>query len=101
MSFTTSSATIQCLRNVFARFGLPQRIVTDNAPNFVSTEFSHFLHQNGIKQTTSAPYLTASNGVAERAVKIFKNGMKKMTEGSLAQKLARFLFSYSPNPQLG
>ena len=94
MSSTTSTATIQCLRDVFARFGIPERIVTDNAPNFVSAEFSHFLHQNGIKQTTPAPYHPASNGLAERAVKIFKNGMKKMTAGSLPQKLARFLFSY-------
>ena len=99
MSSTTSTATIQCLRDVFARFGLPERIVTDNAPNLVSTEFSHFLKQNGIKQTTSAPYHPASNGLAERAVKIFKNGMKKMTEGSLRQKLARFLFSYRITPQ--
>ena len=99
MSSTTSTATIHCLRDVFARFGIPERIVTDNAPNFVSAEFSHFLHQNGIKQTTSAPYHPASNGLAERAVKIFKNGMKKMTAGSLPQKLARFLFSYRITPQ--
>ena len=32
-------------------------------------------------------------------MKIFKNGMKKMTEGSLAQKLVRFLFSYRITPQ--
>ena len=55
MSSTTSSATIQCLRDVFARFGLPERIVTDNAPNFVSAEFSHFLHQNGVKQNNISP----------------------------------------------
>ena len=99
MSSTTSAATIQCLRDVFARFGLPERIVTDNAPNFTSSEFSNFLKQNGIKQTTSAPYHPASNGLAERAVKIFKIGMKKMTEGSLQQKLARFLFHYRITPQ--
>ena len=33
MSSTTSTATIQCLRDVFARFGISERIVTDNAPN--------------------------------------------------------------------
>ena len=87
------------LRDVFAKFGLPERIVTDNAPNFVSAEFSKFLHHNGIKQTTSAPYHPASNNLAKRAVKIFKNGMKKMKEGSLAQTLARFLFSYRITPQ--
>ena len=99
MSSTTSTATVQCLRDVFARFGLPERVITDNAPNFVSSEFSQFMKSNGIKQTTSAPYHPASNGLAERAVKIFKNGMKKMTEGSLRQKLARFLFTYRLTPQ--
>ena len=66
-----------------ARFGIPDRIVTDNAPNCVSTEFIHFLKQNGIKHTTSTPYHPASNCLAERAVKIFKNGMKQMMEGLL------------------
>ena len=61
----TSTATIQCLQDVFVRFGIPDRIVTDNAPNFVSTEFIHFLKQNGIKHTTSVPYHPASNGLAE------------------------------------
>lgn len=42
MSSTTPAATIQCLRDVFTRFGLPEKIVTDNAPNFTSTELSNF-----------------------------------------------------------
>lgn len=70
MQSTTSTATIQCLRDTFARYGLPERIVSDNAPNFVSAEFSHFLKQNGIKHTTSVSYHPASNGLAERAVKM-------------------------------
>ena len=37
--------------------------------------------------------------MAERAVKTFKTGMRKMTEGSLKQNLARFLFSYRKTPQ--
>ena len=86
MSSTTSTATIQCLRDIFARFGLPERIVTDNVPNFTSAEFSYFLKQNGIKQTTYAPYHPAS----EQAVKIFKIATKKMTVGSL-QNLLDFI----------
>lgn len=96
MQSTTSTATIQCLRDTFVRYGLPERIISDNAP---SAEFSYFLKQNGIKHTTSAPYHPVSNGLAERAVKIFKDGMKKMTEGSLRQKLARFLFNCRITPQ--
>ena len=62
---------------------LPERIVTDNIPNFTNAEFSYFLKQNGIKQTTYAPYHPAS----ERAVKFFKTGTKKMTVGSLQNLL--------------
>ena len=80
MSSTTSTGTAQCLREVFARFGLPERIVTDNAPNSVSSEFIYFLKQNGIRHTTSAPYHPATNGLAERAVRVFKDGTKKMSE---------------------
>ena len=49
MSSTASNATAQCLSEVFTRFDLPERIVTDNAPNFVSTKFEHFLKQNGLQ----------------------------------------------------
>jgi len=49
-----------------------QRIVTENAPNFVFFEFTHFWKQNGIKHTTSALYHPATNSLAKRAVRILK-----------------------------
>ena len=99
MTSTTSSAVIQRLQTVFAQFGLPETVVSDNAPNFVSTEFETFLSKNGIAHVTSSPYHPASNGLAERAVQTFKQGMKKLNEGSLSEKIARFLFSYRITPQ--
>ena len=36
---TTSSRTIQVLRQLFAAYGLPQQLVTDNGPQFTSDEF--------------------------------------------------------------
>ena len=59
---TSSAAVIEVLRSLFARFGLPETIVTDNGPGFMSSEF---LRRNGIKHTISAPYHSASNGLAE------------------------------------
>ena len=97
MSFSSSRATVQCLHDVFARFGLPDRIASDNAPTFVSAEFLYFLMQNGVKHVTSAPYHPASYGLA--VTKTFKTDMRKMTEGSLNQRLARFHFSYCTTPQ--
>ena len=37
--------------------------------------------------------------MAERAVQTFKNGLKKMSDGSLQTKIARFLFAYRNTPQ--
>ena len=99
MPSITSAATIQHLRAIFAQFGLSEQVVTDNGPSFISAEFKEFLRKNGVKHTTSAPYHPASNGLAERAVKTFKQGVRKMKNGTLQTKVARFLFSYRITPQ--
>jgi len=73
------------------QFGLPATIVTDN---FTSLEFKEFLCRIGIAHVTSSPYHPASNGLAERAEKTFKQGMLKLKEGTLSERIARFLFNY-------
>lgn len=44
----TSKRTIEELRPIFSRFGIPKVIVTDNGTSFVSKEFELFLKSNGI-----------------------------------------------------
>ena len=86
---TTSAATINELRQIFARFGLPEQIVSDNGPQFVSAEFTQFLKSNGVKHKIS----TISNGIAERFVQSFKRSM--LTNESLPiERLANFLLQY-------
>ena len=96
---STSTTVIEILRHVFARFGLPEMIVSDNGPCFVSEEFESFLLANGVKHITSSPYHPATNGLAERAVQILKKGLKKVTTGSLQTRLAQVLMSYRITPQ--
>jgi len=96
---TSSNAVIEELRTLFAKFGLPETIVTDNGPGFTSQEFEAFLKSNGIKHRTSAPYHPASNGLAERAVQIVKKGLKKVVSGSMNTRLAKVLFAYRITPQ--
>ena len=67
--------TIQQLRTIFAHFGLPDTVVTDNGTYFVSCEFEQFLSENGIYHWKMAPYHPASNGLAETAVQILKQGL--------------------------
>ena len=94
----TSAAVIEELRVLFAQFGLPDTVVTDNGTCFVSAEFKAYLTKNGIKQITSAPYHPATNGMAERAVQIVKQGLKKITQGSIRTRLAKILKAYRITP---
>ena len=64
----TTKSTITHLRQVFATHGLPEIIVSDNGPAFVSELFSTFLSLNGIHHIKSAPYQPASNELIEKAV---------------------------------
>ena len=98
MRSTTSAATIVKLKEIFATHGLPETIVSDNGPNFTSAEFENFLSKNGVKHTKVSPYHPASNGQAERAVRAFKEGVEKMEEGTMQDKLSRFLLKYRTTP---
>ena len=90
---------IDCLRQTFAQFDISETIVTDNGTCFVSAEFESFLKTNGVKHLTSAPCHPASNALAERAVQIAKQGLKKVTQGSLNAQLVKILFVYRLIPQ--
>ena len=98
MKTITSTATIEKLRVLFAQFGIPDMIVSDNGSNFTSDEFQKFCHRNGIKHITSAPYHPASNGLAERAVRTVKDGLRKIVNGSLTDRLSRYLLTYRITP---
>ena len=95
----TSAIKIDKMRSSFAKFGLPEILVTDNGTNFTSAEFEKFLKANDIQHTRTEPYHPTSNGLAEHAVQSFKLGMKKITAGSFEARVAKFLFSYRITPQ--
>ena len=100
MSSTTTEKTVGVLRTLFARYGLPKELVTDNGPQFTAMEFSEFIRNNGIRHCRSAPYHPATNGAAERCVQTLKNALraKKGDQGSLSLKLAQFLMAYRNTP---
>ena len=75
-------------------------MVTDNGPQFVSSEFTLFLQRNGIKHIRVSPYHPASNGAAERLVQSFKRSLSAAAAStvSIRQRLAEFLLSYRTTP---
>ena len=83
MKSTTSERTIDELRLIFADHGLPEEVVSDNGPQFISAEFAEFMSKNGIKHTLVPPYHPQSNGAAERSVRIVKAALiKQVLEGT-------------------
>ena len=98
MSSITTSRTIEKLRIVFATHGLPHKIVTDNGPSFTSSEFKDFMTNNGIIHIKSAPYHPSTNGLAERAVKTFKQAVARISGESIQERISKFLFNYRVTP---
>ena len=100
MTSTTSVKTIEVVRSMFAQHGIPEQLVSDNGPQFTSTEFAQFMEGNRIKHILSAPYHPASNGLAERFVQTLKRTLKaSVKEGkTIHHRLAEFLFEYRATP---
>lgn len=80
------------LRSLFATFGVPRKIVSDNGAAFVSVEMQRFCTDNGISHIASAPYHPATNGQAERYVGELKTALARDKSGPMSCRLARFLF---------
>ena len=92
---TLSSTVIKHSKSHFAHHGIPEVLLSDNGPQFVSTEFAAFCDLYGITHITSSPYWPRGNEKAESAVKIVKTFMKKCADIQLA------LLTYRNTPQEG
>ncbi|GFQ74527.1 uncharacterized protein K02A2.6 [Trichonephila clavata] len=78
MKVTTTKKTIECLRDSFARFGLPRVLVSDNGSQFTSNEFQRFMQSKGVKHKTSAPFKPSSYGQADLYVATLKQSLRAM-----------------------
>ena len=66
MTKITAEALDPRLRRIFSRYGVPQRIVTDNAQTFCSTHFANLMAEYGIKHRKITPLYPQANGAVER-----------------------------------
>lgn len=100
MNSTTTAATISTLKKIFSIEGLPDVIVSDNGPQFVSEEFKKFCKTNNVQHLTTAPFHPASNGQAERFVRTFKTSFKKQINAgkNVENSVLTYLFTYRTTP---
>ncbi|XP_042599679.1 uncharacterized protein K02A2.6 [Cyprinus carpio] len=99
MTSKTAEKTIDVLRNLFSHYGLPEVLVSDNGPQFVSQGPANFLKANHVKHIRSVPYHPATNGQAERFVQSLKQALKASKGSFTLQKcLNIFLLTYRNTP---
>ncbi|PIC40682.1 hypothetical protein B9Z55_008338 [Caenorhabditis nigoni] len=95
----TTTATINILRKMFAQFGDPETLVTDNGTQFTSSVFETFCKDRGITHSRSPPFHPQSNGQAERFVDTVKRSLGKLKgEENADTALYVFLQSYRSTP---
>ncbi|KAL3999164.1 tetraspanin-4 [Sarotherodon galilaeus] len=95
MSSITSHNTIEVLRRLFASYGLPEELVSDDGPQLVSKQFNQFLELNGIRCTAVPAYHPASNGAVLRSNVLEADGKATLP---LSHRLADFLIMYRSTP---
>lgn len=96
----TLQSTIAFLQSIFARFGVPVELVSDNGPQLTSEEFQSFVKYRGIIHRMGAPYYPQTDGLAEWMVQSVKLSLSKIEHrpGSFQLKLLRFLLNYRNTP---
>ena len=76
-----AKTTCQALMQVFACFGVPEEILTDNGGNFTAAVTEELLKHLQCSHITSSPYHPQSNGMVERANGIIKKVLDKIAAG--------------------
>ncbi len=80
----STAAVVDALKAQFCRHGIPEKMRTDNGPQYSSSEFNNFCKDYEIQHITSSPYHPQSNGEAERAVQTVKRLWKKCPDRHMA-----------------
>lgn len=94
---TKSEQVIKHVKSVFARYGIPSKVVTDNGPQFACDSFRKFSMDWDFKHVTSSPLYFQSNGMAERHIQTVKCLMYKACEDRQDPYLALLALRNTPN----
>ena len=92
LTSTTSKAVISSLKAMFSRHGVPLVLMSDNGPQFDSSDMREFANTYAFQHITSSPHYPQSNGLAERTVKTMKGLLKHTTDPCMT------LLSYRSTP---
>ncbi|CAB4012329.1 PREDICTED: uncharacterized protein K02A2.6-like [Paramuricea clavata] len=99
MKKTDAPHLIPCLDEIFATFGLPKKVISDNGPPFQSKEIKKFMDDNGIQHKTITPLWPQAN----ESETFMKPLMKAIRTAHLQKQnwrrtMQEFLLNYRATP---
>lgn len=95
LNHKNSEAVILAMKDMFARHGIPEKIIADNMP-FNSLRVKEFAREWEVDVVTSSPHYPRSNGLVERNVQTIKRLLKKADDSKQDAFLALLEFRNSP-----
>ena len=98
---TTSRAVCKVLKALFAHYGVPDILISDNGPQFSSAEFAAFAKKWCFEHQMSSPHHPQSNGKAENGVKTVKRLFKKCCESGQLEFQALLDWRNTPTEGIG
>ncbi|XP_014669551.1 PREDICTED: uncharacterized protein LOC106810640 [Priapulus caudatus] len=98
---TNSSTVISKLKRHFARQGIPEQVISDNAQNLTSDEFQRFARDWDFDHVTVSPYNSKSNVKAESSVKAAKRMLRKAKKSGTDPYLALLEIRNTPTQGMG
>ena len=93
---TKASTAILKLKSHFARYGIPNQVVSDNGPQFTSKEFATFAKTWDFEHLTSSPGNSKAIGKAESGVKTAKRLLRKSVRAGTDPYLAFLDYRNTP-----
>lgn len=96
-----TNGVAKALKAMFARYGVPDILISDNGPQFSSSEFATFAKKWGFEHITSSPHYPQSNGKAENAVKTVKRLFTKCRDTGQSEFLALLDWRNTPSEGIG
>lgn len=73
----TTLHVVKELKTMFARFGIPDVLISDSGPQFASQDFADFATRLGFCHVTSSPHYLQANKEVERAVQTAKSILRQ------------------------
>ncbi len=87
---------------MFGRVGNLSVLVSDNGPQFVSSEFQHFLQRHGVEHIRSAIYNPSENSLVEVFNRTLKHGVQSFAQDRLfwEEGIGELLKTYRATPPM-